>query len=66
MIIKEAILENEINKVKLFLKDVGLNYDRDINYTVYIEENDEIIGTISAAQNKKSALQLILNIKDKI
>lgn len=51
MIIKEAILENEINKVKEFLKDVGLNYDRDINYTVYIEENDEIIGTISAAQN---------------
>ena len=35
MIIKEAILVNEINKVKEFLKDVGLNYDRDINYTVY-------------------------------
>ena len=51
MKIKEAILDSEINKVKEFLESVDLRYDNDINYTVYIEENGEVIATISTSNN---------------
>lgn len=50
MIIKEAILDVEIQKVKNFLESVGLKYDNDIEYTLYIEDDDDIIATISAAK----------------
>lgn len=49
MIIKEAIIDEEIKKVKQFLKTMGLKYDDDINYTLYIEEEGNLIATVSAA-----------------
>jgi len=45
--IKEAILNSEKEKVKEFLLKFDLNYENSVDLTLYIEENDEIIGTVS-------------------
>lgn len=47
MEVKEAILNIEINKVKEFLASFDLSYEDSIDKTLYIEENDKIIATIS-------------------
>ena len=47
MEVKEAILNIEINKVKEFLASFGLSYEDSIDKTLYIEDNDKIIATIS-------------------
>ena len=51
MEIKEAILDIEINKVKVFLASFNLRYEQDIDKTLYIEENDKIIATISKSKD---------------
>lgn len=45
--IKEAILEEEREKVKNFLKDFDLKLEPNLDLTLYYEENNEIIGTVS-------------------
>lgn len=50
MEVKEAILNNEIAKVKEFLASFDLSYEQDIDKTLFIEENDEIIATISKSK----------------
>ena len=45
--IKEAILNSEKEKVREFLLKFDLNYENSVDLTLYIEENDEIIGTVS-------------------
>lgn len=47
MIIKKAILKEEIDKVISFLEQFDLKYDDDIVETFFIEENNQIIATIS-------------------
>ncbi len=49
MIIKEAFLQEEIEKVKVFLSKFSLKLDTDVTKTLYIEDDDKIIGTISCA-----------------
>ena len=46
-VIKEAILNIEINKVKQFLASFDLSYEDSIDKTLYIEDNDKIISKIS-------------------
>jgi len=46
--IKEAILADEKNRVVAFLKTFDLNYESDITYTLYMEdEKGEVVGTVS-------------------
>lgn len=47
MEIKEAMLDSEILKVKEFLASFNLLYEKDIDKTLYILENDKIIASIS-------------------
>lgn len=47
MIIKKAILKEEKDKVASFLNNFDLKYDKDIVETLYLENNDKIIATIS-------------------
>ena len=49
MIIKEAFLQEEIEKVKNFLSRFSLKLDSDVTKTFYMEEEDNVIGTISCA-----------------
>ena len=49
MIIKEAYLQEEIEKVKNFLSNFSLKLDTDVTKTLYMEDNDIIVGTISCA-----------------
>ena len=49
MIIKEAFLQEEIEKVKDFLLRFSLKLDQDITKTFYMEDEDNIVGTISCA-----------------
>ena len=51
MEIKEALLVNEINKIKEFLKRNDLNYEENINKSFYIEENDNVVATVSIFNN---------------
>lgn len=51
MEIKQAILQSEKNAVKNFLDKFSLKYKDTVNYTVYIEEQGEIVGTVSLADN---------------
>ena len=51
MEIKQAILQSEKNAVKDFLDKFSLKYKETVNYTVYIEEKGEIVGTVSLADN---------------
>ncbi len=47
MILKEAILEEEKNKVKEFLKSFDLILD-EVDMSLYLEEDNNIIGTVSS------------------
>lgn len=47
MVIKEAFLPEEIQNVEKFLKTFDLKLDNNLTKTLYIEDNDKIIGTIS-------------------
>lgn len=49
MIIKEAFLESEYNRINDFLSVFSLRLDNDVNKSFYIEDNEKIIGTISCA-----------------
>lgn len=51
MEIKEVILDSEKEKVKKFLKTFALEYDDDLDYSLYISEDDKVIGTISRSAN---------------
>lgn len=51
MEIKEALLESEIKTIKLFLNGNDLLFDELIEKSFYIEENDEVLGTISIYKN---------------
>jgi len=47
MVIKRALLDHEIAKVTSFLQDNGLKFDADITETLYIEDDNELIASIS-------------------
>ncbi len=48
MIIKEAFLQEEFNRVEQFLKKFSLKLDSNLTKTLYLEnDNNDIIGTIS-------------------
>lgn len=47
MEIKEALLQSEKDDIKKFLASFDLTYRKDVDYTVYIEEKGEIVGTVS-------------------
>lgn len=49
MIIKEAIINSEIELVKAFLKRFDLEYAIDIDKTYYLEIDEKIVGTISCS-----------------
>lgn len=51
MNLRNAILTEEKAEVRKFLEKFSLGYDEDIDFTLYMEENKEIIGTISSSQN---------------
>ena len=51
MEIKEAILDIEIKQVKSFLASFDLRYEDNIDKTLYIEENNKIIATISKSKD---------------
>lgn len=45
--ILEAILKEEKEKIKVFLEKFDLDYDYSCDRTLYVLENDEIVGTVS-------------------
>jgi [citrate (pro-3S)-lyase] ligase len=47
VVIKRALLALEIEKVSLFLQENGLKYDADITETLYIEQDNTVIASIS-------------------
>ena len=49
--IKEAILDFEKNIINKLLKENGLEFDKLIDKTFYLEEDDLVIGTISCYKN---------------
>ena len=51
MELKQAILQTEKQSVKEFLQKFSLKFREDVTYTVYMEENGEIVGTVSLADN---------------
>lgn len=52
MVVKEALLESELLKVKQFLNENNLSIDRFIDKTFYIEDESlEVVGTISCYNN---------------
>lgn len=49
MIIKDAILESEKEQIKEFLAKAGLGYEQNIDRSIYVEDDGEIVGTASTA-----------------
>ena len=49
MEIKQALLPVEIERVKAFLAGVGLSFDDRAEETLYLEEDEKMIGTVSRA-----------------
>ncbi|MCM1043197.1 MAG: hypothetical protein NC350_03185 [Corallococcus sp.] len=49
MTIKQVVLKSERQKVADFLKGFGLEYEQNIDISIYTEENGKIVGTVSAA-----------------
>ena len=47
MEIKQALLQEEKNAVRDFLVGFDLTFRNDLDYTVYIEDKGEIVGTVS-------------------
>ena len=50
MVIKEVILPSEKQKIIDFLAKFGLNYEQNIDQTIYLEEDDKVIATVSASK----------------
>ncbi len=48
-LVKEAILPQEKNRIITFLKTFGLDYEKNNNLSLYIEQDEEIIATVSVA-----------------
>ena len=48
-LVKEAILSQEKDRIIIFLKTFALNYEKNNNLSLYIEQDEEIIATVSAA-----------------
>ncbi|MBU1145411.1 MAG: GNAT family N-acetyltransferase [Firmicutes bacterium] len=63
MLIKQALLEDEIYKIILFLEENNLKYDEDIVETYYIEEFDKIIGSISRSKDIIKALAVDIDYR---
>jgi len=51
MVIKEAYLDSEKLQIKAFLEKFDLNFDNDITETFFMEDNKEIIATISSSKH---------------
>ena len=51
MILKEALLNSEIIRIKQFLKENGLDYENNITKSFYIEENDIVVASVSIFNN---------------
>ena len=51
MEIKEALLQEELNNIKAFLEKNSLLLDKLITKSFYIEEDDNVIGTVSVYNN---------------
>lgn len=66
MDLKLAILDIEKNKIKEFLLKYELSFDEDIDWTVYLEEDSLIIGTISTSKNIIKAFAVSENYKGQI
>ena len=49
MVIKDAVLESEKTRIKEFLASAGLEYEQNIDRTIYIEDEGDIVGTASTA-----------------
>ncbi|MDD3171852.1 MAG: [citrate (pro-3S)-lyase] ligase [Bacilli bacterium] len=49
-LVKEAILDIEKERVSKFLEKYDLEYEKNIDCTLYIEDNDEVIATISSSK----------------
>lgn len=49
MIIKEVITSAEKQKIVNFLAEFDLRYENNIDQTIYIEEDDVVVGTVSVA-----------------
>ncbi len=49
MTIREVVLPAERKQVEDFLESVQLRYEQNIDQTLYIQEDERIIGTVSAA-----------------
>lgn len=50
MIIKEALIPVEKERISAFLAGCGLKYESDTDRTLYIEEGEKILATISACR----------------
>ena len=50
MTIKEVVLPTERQRIIEFLGQFGLKYESNIDQTIYIEDNGEIIATVSASK----------------
>lgn len=51
MEIKTAMLKQEKNQVSNFLEKFDLRYDNEVDTTIYIEDNNQIIGTVSKSNH---------------
>lgn len=50
MIIKEALIPVEKERISAFLDGCGLKYESDADRTLYIEEGEKIVATVSACK----------------
>ncbi len=45
--VKQALLKSEIDNIRVFLRRFSFEYDEDIDYSLYIEDEGKIIATVS-------------------
>lgn len=50
MIIKEALIPSEKERIAAFLQGFGLKYESNIDRTLYMEDGDKIVATVSACK----------------
>ena len=50
MVIKEVILPSEKQKIVDFLAKYNLNYEQNIDQTIYLEDGDKVVATVSASK----------------
>lgn len=51
MELREAIIQKEKEKVAQFLNQFSLNYDFTVDTTIYLVDNDKIVGTVSKSEH---------------